>query len=110
MRGDKPIFVVAFAVAAVASWTALAAVDVLITQHDRKFSQASIAIKRGVRVGFTNDDPFIHHIFVSAPTMRFDSGEHAPSRTIEVPFDRIGSFEVRCAIHPKMLLEVTVTP
>ena len=40
--------------------------------------------------------------------MKFDSGEQPVGKSVDVVFDRDGSFTVRCAIHPTMRLAVTV--
>ena len=40
--------------------------------------------------------------------MSFDSDEQPPGQAIEVNFPRVGTFPVRCHIHPKMLLVVHV--
>jgi len=79
-----------------------------IVQKGRNFSLPEITISRGDSLLFTNDDEFLHQIYVDSPTMFFDSPEQPPGHTIEVSFPRAGTFAVRCHIHPKMLLTVYV--
>ena len=64
--------------------------------------------KAGDVVRFTNDDEFLHQIFVTSGSFKFDSAEQPPGQTIEVTFPTPGTYAVRCHIHPKMLLSVLV--
>lgn len=79
-----------------------------VSQKGRAFAVKTIDIARGDRVQFTNEDDFLHQIYVKSSTMNFDSDEQAPGETIDVRFPAAGDFEVRCHIHPTMLLLVTV--
>jgi plastocyanin len=87
---------------------ALAAAIHKIVQKGRAFSVAEIEIARGDQVLFTNEDEFLHQIYVDSTDMDFDSPEQPPGRTIEITFSRSGTFRVRCHIHPKMQLIVRV--
>jgi plastocyanin len=80
----------------------------LIIQKDRSFSARKITVERGDQVRFTNDDEFIHHVYVKDDAFNFDSGEQQIGQTITIEFTRTGAFDVQCAIHPKMHLGVTV--
>jgi plastocyanin len=84
------------------------AASVHVAQKHRSFSPASITIERGDTVSFSNDDEFLHQIYVDSKAMSFDSAEQPPGQTINVPFSQLGTFQVRCHIHPKMLLTVHV--
>lgn len=84
----------------------LAATVHTISQKARTFSRNEITIARGDSILFTNEDEFLHQIYVASAGMAFDSSEQLPSQTIEVNFPRSGTFPVRCHIHPKMLLIV----
>lgn len=79
-----------------------------IIQKGRAFAVSGIEIMRGDTLRFTNDDEFLHQIYVAAPNMSFESNEQAPGQTISVAFPTAGTFEVHCHIHPKMLLTVKV--
>ncbi|MBL8698949.1 MAG: hypothetical protein JNK67_11290 [Alphaproteobacteria bacterium] len=87
---------------------ALSATAPMIRQSQTMFSVRTVDIRRGDTLQFTNEDPFLHHVFVESPQFRFDSGEQRPGNTVEILFDRAGSFTVQCAIHLKMRLAVTV--
>jgi len=79
-----------------------------IIQRDEKFTPNSIVLKRGQALGVTNEDPFVHHVYVDAPEMKYDSGEQRPGRALSIPFDKTGEYVLQCAIHLKMKLRVTV--
>lgn len=79
-----------------------------IVQKNRAFAVGEVTIAASDTVLFTNEDEFLHQIYVSAGGMNFDSAEQPPGQTIEVNFPRPGTFSVRCHIHPKMLLTVHV--
>jgi plastocyanin len=79
-----------------------------IVQKGRQFRPAEITIARGDSLMVTNDDDFIHQIYVSAPGFSFDSDEREPGQNITETFTAAGTFEVRCHIHPKMKLLVHV--
>jgi plastocyanin len=88
---------------------ALASVPgVEIIQNDRHFSLAAVKVALGTTIRFLNQDEFTHHIEVDTPSFAFDSGEQQPGQVVQVSFNRSGTFDVHCAIHPKMHLLVEV--
>ena len=80
----------------------------LVSQARRAFSVRELTIRAGDVVRFSNVDEFLHHIYVRSATFSFNSGEQEPGRNVDVTFPVKGVFEVRCEVHPKMLLTVTV--
>jgi plastocyanin len=92
----------------VSSFPAFAAATVDVIQKDRAFGVPAIDIARGTLVRFLNQDEFIHHIYVKSPTFNFSSDESPPGHEVDLRFTTPGTFVVRCAIHPKMHLVVTV--
>jgi plastocyanin len=79
-----------------------------VAQKHRSFSPTVVTIQRGDSVDFSNDDEFLHQIYVDSKAMHFDSAEQPPGKMISVMFSQSGTFQVRCHIHPKMLLTVHV--
>ena len=79
--------------------------DATIMQKGRRFNPGEITIAKGANLTFTNNDEFIHQIYV---TGLFDSDERSPGQTLVEDFSKAGTFEVRCHIHPKMKLVVHV--
>ena len=76
-----------------------------VAQSGRAFHPMELTINRGEALTFTNNDEFIHQIYV---TGLFDSDERAPGQNLTESFPQSGTFEVHCHIHPKMKLVVHV--
>ena len=73
------------------------------------FAPRELSITAGDTLVFVNDDgELLHHAYVRSDTFSFDIGEQAPGTQVPVRFTRPGSFQVRCDIHPRMVLDVTV--
>ena len=102
MKRSAPLGILALLLAP-AAWGADAAHTVV--QSGRAFHPGEIAIRKGEALTFTNDDAFIHQIYVAG---LFDSDEKAPGQNLTETFPNSGTFEVRCHIHPKMKLTVHV--
>jgi plastocyanin len=79
-----------------------------IVQNGRAFHPTDIAIAHGDTLSFSNQDEFIHQIYVDVPGFNYDSEEQPPGETLTIHFPDAGTFPVRCHIHPKMLLTVHV--
>ena len=104
-----PRILVFLAILAAAVIGAAAAQDrPTISQRGRVFVPAEITIKVNETVTIRNDDDVLHHVYVESPTFEFDSGEQPPGKPVSITFTQRGDFEVRCDIHPKMLLVVHV--
>ncbi len=80
---------------------------VVVAQEHRRFAVDTLTISRGDIVRFLNADEFLHQIYIKAIGFSAPSGEE-PGQQIDVAFPTSGTFEVRCEIHPRMLLTVTV--
>jgi len=96
------------AVALIPALTALAAAPVVVNQVRRAFSVRELHIKRGDTVRFNNVDEFLHQVYVESPTFKYSSSEQSPGQLVDVVFTSSGTFEVKCEIHPKMTMTVTV--
>ncbi len=94
--------------AIVASVTLAADATAPVSQIGRRFSPDAIAVPAGAPLAILNDDRFTHHIFYEARGTEFDSGVQRPGQTVRLNFPADGIYHVRCAIHPKMRLTVTV--
>lgn len=79
-----------------------------IVQNGRAFHPTEVAIVHGMTLNFSNQDEFIHQIYVDAPGFSYDSAEQNPGQVFRIAFPNAGTFAVRCHIHPKMLLTVHV--
>lgn len=103
----RAVAVIAAAALAGAATAALAGAGHRVSQKGRAFNVKELAVAVGDMVHFVNDDEFIHQIFVKARNFEFDSSESEPGHVIDLRFSEAGTFDVRCHIHPKMLLKVT---
>ncbi len=80
--------------------------EVLVTQKDKAFSATEITVKTTDSVVFRNDDSVAHNVF--SKDAAFNLKIQPPGDKKAVSFDKPGTYQVRCAIHPKMVLTVTV--
>jgi len=98
---------VAFTVAG--ALTGLAAGQHVISQKGREFHPNTLSIAAGDTVIVINDDGDLrHHLYIDSSSLKFDSGDQEPGSRATISFPTIGSFDVLCAIHPKMRLGVRV--
>lgn len=81
---------------------------VTVAQKKRAFQPEAISIARGDRLHFVNDDPYLHQIYIDDARLALDSPEQPPGTAIDVDFPAVGTFTVRCGIHPTMQLTVDV--
>lgn len=95
-------------VAGVTMAAAVHATDFEVLQKDKKFSQKSLTLKVGDAVNFKNEDPFMHNIFSLSDTKTFDLGSYPQGQSKKVTFDKPGTVEIECAIHPDMKLLIEV--
>ncbi len=80
-----------------------------VSQKGREFHPGEMTIKRGEVVTIMNDDADLrHHAYIDAPNFKFDSGDQEPGSKTDITFSVAGTFDVLCAIHPKMKLTVHV--
>lgn len=95
-------------VAAVPAMLAHAGETTTVTQMGRAFSVRAVRIKAGEVLRFLNADEFLHQLYVRSPVFGFSSDGQEPGQSADIRFSRTGTFEVRCEIHPKMVLTVSV--
>ena len=93
---------------AILSLAAFAGGVTTVAQKGRAFSVSTVQMGRGDTIQFTNVDLFVHQIYVESPDFTYESDEQPPETNVNVTFPKAGLFEVRCHIHPKMLLHVDV--
>jgi plastocyanin len=80
-----------------------------VSQKGREFTPGQLTIKRGETIEIVNDDgDLLHHAYIDSDKFKFDSGDQQPGSKTEITFPVAGQFDVLCAIHPKMRLEVHV--
>jgi plastocyanin len=104
----KPALIIAGFLLASAAHVAVQAADFEVTQKNKQFSQKTLAIKVGDAVSFKNEDSFAHNIFSLSDVKTFDLGTYPQGQAKKVVFDKPGTAEIECAIHPDMKLTVEV--
>jgi plastocyanin len=96
----------------VASFAGLAdAATTTVVQAGQAFSQTDVTITKGDHVSFDNQDDVNHNIMVQEGDDDDDAkdmGVQPPGGKVDVPFDKAGTFKIRCHIHPSMKLTVNV--
>jgi plastocyanin len=75
---------------------------------DTAFSPATITVKAGDKVTWTNNDSFAHTVTLDDNSV--DSGNLAGGATFDNTFATAGTFAYHCKIHSSMHGTVTVTP
>jgi plastocyanin len=109
MRRLAAVGIAAMAIVALGTLVGLALPQNTISQKGREFHPGQIAIKRGDTVQIVNDDgDLLHHAYIDAKDFSFDSGDQQPGSRTDITFPVAGTFDVLCAIHPKMKLQVKV--
>ena len=82
--------------------------DHVVDQKSKSFMPKYIKAKVGDNLIFKNSDPFAHNAYTDDEENEFDIGMQKPNKDIKIPIKARGKFNVECAIHPNMLLEVDV--
>ncbi len=85
-----------------------AADEYVISQKKRKFTPSVLVAKIGDKVTYLNDDRFAHNLFSETPGHEFDVRKQMPGDRHTITLDRKGVIEVRCAIHSRMRMKITV--
>jgi plastocyanin len=93
--------------------TTAAAGEITIGQKDKTFVMngakvETVTVKAGDTINFKNEDPWFHNIFSLSDLKTFDLGSYPQGQSKPVTFDKAGTAEVECAIHPTMMLKVEV--
>jgi plastocyanin len=86
----------------------LFAQNFIVDQKDKTFIPHSLHVKVGDTITFKNSDPFSHNAYTDDEANEFDIGMQSSGTEAVVEIKASGTFNIECAIHPNMLLEVTV--
>ncbi len=81
----------------------------VISQKNKQFEPKSLNVKVGESITFKNDDTFNHNVFSLSDTKMFDLGSYPGGASKSVKFDKAGTVEVECAIHPDMKMTIQVS-
>jgi plastocyanin len=87
---------------------AAGAAEHVVAQKGKAFSVKKISVKVGDSVKFVNEDPFSHNVFSLSDAKSFDLGSYGQGGSKSIVFDKAGTVEVECAVHPDMKLVIEV--
>lgn len=79
-----------------------------VSQKGKAFVTKKLKIKAGDSVKFVNDDTFSHNVFSLSATKSFDLGTYSQGGSKSISFDKAGTVEVECAIHPDMQMTIEI--
>jgi len=79
-----------------------------LSQRQRRFEPAVLAIQQGTAVNFPNLDTVRHHVYSFSPTKTFEIKLYAATPAAPVVFDKPGTAVLGCNIHDTMLAHVRV--
>jgi plastocyanin len=77
---------------------------------DFAFSPASLTVKAGTKVTWTNKDGDAHTVTSTGSGGPLNSPAMATNDVFSFTFDKAGTYNYLCTIHPFMTAVVTVTP
>ncbi len=80
-------------------------------ENDRCYIPSLIVIEKGKQVTWINEDSAFHSItsgYYGAPTELFDSGHLDPFESYTLTFDKTGTYDYFCTLHPWMKGQVIV--
>ena len=84
------------------------AAEYTITQKGKQFSVTTMSAQVGDTVVFVNDDKFAHNIYSETPGFEFNFRQQMPGEEDILVFDKAIVIDVRCAIHPRMKMTISV--
>jgi len=79
-----------------------------VRQREAQFLPRVVAVQRGAQVDFPNEDKIFHNVFSLSQAAKFDLGLYKSGTAKSVTFDRAGTVDVYCNIHPEMVATVKV--
>jgi len=103
--GVRVVFALAVLIAA---HGVAAAAEQVVAQKGKAFSVKKLKVKVGDSVKFVNEDGFSHNVFSLSAAKSFDLGTYPQGGAKSVTFDKSGTVEVECAIHPDMTMVIEV--
>jgi plastocyanin len=80
-----------------------------VTIQSFAFSPASITVKKGATVTWTNQDSAAHTVIETDSQTGPNSPDLSKGKSYSFTFDSAGTYHYHCSIHPSMTGTVTVT-
>ncbi len=82
--------------------------SLIVMQKDKRFDVEKLKIRPGDKVVFQNHDEITHNIYSPTKGNEFNINVQRPGASTGVTFWTEGEIEVRCAIHPKMKMTISI--
>lgn len=83
--------------------------EITVGQKAKTFSMDTATLKPGDTIKFINDDATQHNVLITGPKDELrNSGVQEPGEAAAFQFDKAGTYQVECGIHPKMKMSVVV--
>jgi len=79
-----------------------------VVQLNKAFGVSELKVKVGDTVNFKNNDAFAHNIYSLSDVKNFDLGSYQSGQTRKVVFDKPGTVDVECALHPGMKMTISI--
>ena len=107
------VFILALVLLCSFTMNAAAAKKHTVIQADKTFQidgsrVRSIEIKKGDTVRFKNEDRVFHNIISFSKVKKFNTGAYGKGKSESVTFNKKGTVDVECAIHPRMRMEIII--
>jgi plastocyanin len=104
----KHAVALAVSLAALSATGSALAAEHVVAQKGKAFAVKKLSVKLGDSVKFVNEDPFSHNVFSLSDAKSFDLGSYGQGVAKSITFDKAGTIEVECAVHPDMKLIIEV--
>lgn len=83
------------------------AVTIEVGQKDKTFAPDTVTAAVGSVIHIKNDDEVVHNIMVTPPgDATKNTGIQKPGENMGIVLDKLGDYQVKCGIHPKMKLTI----
>ena len=82
--------------------------EVIVRQSHSSFDVSGVTLNAGDTIVFKNGDNYAHDIEITSRGETDDRGLQRPDQDLKYTFDKKGIYEVRCSIHARMGMIVTV--
>lgn len=82
--------------------------DIEVGQKNKQFSSQAVTASVGDTIVFKNDDGVAHNVHSTTNGHRFNLGLQKPGESARLELSDDGTIAIRCAVHPKMKMTVTV--
>ncbi|HWO24949.1 MAG TPA: plastocyanin/azurin family copper-binding protein [Kofleriaceae bacterium] len=79
-------------------------------QEGKQFVPRVMAVQKGTRVEFPNQDAVFHNVFSVTPDNSFDLGSYRQGESKSVTMSKAGVVSVYCNMHPQMVGHILVVP